>query len=120
MSEVLAKQVWLYGWGQRMAKLAPKGHHASWSLVLIGLAIEAEEPSGLVQVNVAELAPRTGLTPKGMEVVLQRLPALSVLDPQGNLERVDPTRVEGCPLPLKMERYFEQQRQQFRRRPPDE
>jgi hypothetical protein len=53
MSEVLAKQVWLYGWGQRMAKLAPKGHHVSWSLVLIGLAIEAEEPSGLVQVNVA-------------------------------------------------------------------
>jgi hypothetical protein len=48
MSEVLAKQVWLYGWGQRMAKLAPKGHHVSWSLVLIGLAIEAEEPSGLV------------------------------------------------------------------------
>ena len=53
MSEVLAKQVWLYGWGQRMAKLAPKGHHVSRSLVLIGLAIEAEEPSGLVQVNVA-------------------------------------------------------------------
>jgi hypothetical protein len=104
MGEVLAKQFWLYGWGRRMAKLAPKGRHASWSLVLLGLAIEAEEPSGLVQVDVARLAPRVGLAPRVVEVVLQRLRALRVLEPQGDLERVDPTRIEGCPLSPKDER----------------
>jgi hypothetical protein len=120
MGEILAKQFWLYGWGQRMAKLAPKGHDASWSLVLLWLAIEAEEPSGLVQVDVAKLAPHVGLAPKVAEVVLQRLRTLGVLAPQGDLERVDPTRIEGCPLPPKYERFFERQRQEFQQRPPDE
>jgi regulatory protein len=48
----------------------------------------------------------------GAERIEQRLRALGMLEPQCDLERVDPTRVEGCPLPPKMERYFEQQRQQ--------
>jgi len=96
-----------------MARLAPKGDHASWALVLLGLAIEAEEPSGLVQVDVARLAPRAGLAPQMVAVVLQRLRALGVLEPQGDLERVDPTRTEGVPLPPQHERYFAREREAF-------
>ena len=100
-----------------MAKLAPKGGHPSWALVLLGLAIEAEEPSGLVQVDAVKLASRVGLTPEVVEAVLRRLRALGVLEPQGDLERVDPTRIDGCPLSPEDERYFEDQRQEFQRRP---
>jgi hypothetical protein len=120
MGEVLARQFWLYGWGQRMARLAPQGDHASWALVLLGLAIEAEEPSGLVQVDVARLAPRAGLAPQVVDVVLQRLRGLGVLEPRGDLERVDPTRTAGVPLPPQHERYFAREREAFAQGRPDE
>jgi hypothetical protein len=113
MGEVLARQFWMYGWGQRMAKLAPKGDHASWALVLLGLAIEADEPSGLVQVDVAKLAPHASLAPEVVDLVLRRLRALGVLEPRGDLERVDPTRTEGVPLPPRHVRYFAREREAF-------
>jgi hypothetical protein len=120
MGEMLTKQFWLYGWGQRMGRLAPKGQAPAWSLVLLGLAIEADEPSQLVQVDVATLGWRASLAHEAVEAALQRFRELGVLTPLGDLERVDPTRVEGCPLSRQKERYFERQRQQFRQRSQDE